>query len=241
MKILVTNDDGIRAEGLKILVEEAKKFGEVLVVSPKVEQSGKSHAINVSSGIEITKYEDLFPGVIAYSVDSTPADCVRYAHYQLKYDFDVVFSGINNGYNVGEDILYSGTVAAATEAVFCGKKGIAFSCARGTVSQIQPVFKKALNYIIKNNILKYGNLFNVNFNPNSKDIVITHQGKTVYDTHFIVKEDGLYYQRGKGYFDLNKNKDSDVYAVNNDYISISPLTADRTNYSVFYKLTNHKW
>ena len=126
MRILVTNDDGINSEGLKILVEFAKTLGKVVVVAPKFEQSAKSHALSIKGKIECLEVDKGF-NVPTYSVDSTPADCVRSAHYGLEEKFDYVFSGVNKGYNVGEDIMYSGTVAAATEAATLGKKSIAFS------------------------------------------------------------------------------------------------------------------
>ena len=103
MKILITNDDGIKAEGIKLLVELSKKYGEILVVAPSQEQSAKSHCIEIKKGINVTKVEE-FEGITCYSLDSTPADCVRFATYGLKYDYDIVFSGINRGYNLGDDI-----------------------------------------------------------------------------------------------------------------------------------------
>ena len=127
MRILITNDDGLYAEGLKILVEKARKYGEIVVVAPKEEQSAKSHSINIKTGIECKKV-NLFEGIDSYQIDSSPADCVRYAYYGLKLDFDLVFSGINKGFNVGEDIMYSGTCAAIFETESTKRNGIAFSC-----------------------------------------------------------------------------------------------------------------
>jgi 5'-nucleotidase len=126
MKILITNDDGVFAPGIVPLVEWARKLGEVTVVAPKVEQSGKSHAINFTSPIEIKKV-DLFEGVEAYAMDSTPADCVRFGITGLKREYDLVLSGINRGVNLGADIIYSGTVAAIFEAAYWKTRAIAFS------------------------------------------------------------------------------------------------------------------
>ena len=126
LKILISNDDGIYAEGISLLINEAKKYGSVMVVAPKEEQSGKSHALTLRKPMEIKKI-DLYEGVESYYVDSTPADCVRYAYYGMNYDFDILLSGVNKGYNVGDDIMYSGTTAAAFEASSMGKKAIAFS------------------------------------------------------------------------------------------------------------------
>ena len=119
MKILLTNDDGICAEGLKHLVKWAKTLGEVTVFAPKTQQSAKSHSINIHGTYEVTK-TDIFGGIEAYSVDSTPADCVRVAVLGMKKQFDLVISGINCGPNLGADIHYSGTVAACFEAALLG-------------------------------------------------------------------------------------------------------------------------
>ena len=126
MKILITNDDGIYASELIPLVKWAKKLGEVVVAAPKVEQSGKSHGIEIHKAFEV-KQVDLVEGVRAYAVNSTPADCVRFAILGLKEEFDLVISGINRGLNIGADIMYSGTVAAVFEAAALGVKAMAVS------------------------------------------------------------------------------------------------------------------
>ena len=104
MRILITNDDGLFAPGIVPLVEWAKKHGEVTVVAPKIEQSGKSHAIEFVKPFEIKKV-DIFEGVEAYSCDSTPADCVRFGIMGLGREYDLVLSGINRGVNLGIDMI----------------------------------------------------------------------------------------------------------------------------------------
>ena len=126
MRILITNDDGIFAEGIALLAEWAKTKGEVTVIAPKVEQSGKSHAIDFTRPIEIKKV-DLMDGVRAYSLDSTPADCIRFAVLGMNEHYDLILSGINRGFNLGADIVYSGTVGAIFEAARLGIKGVALS------------------------------------------------------------------------------------------------------------------
>ena len=106
MKILVTNDDGIFTDGIIGLAKWAKKLGNVTVIAPKVEQSGKSHSITLGKPYEILKV-DYPEDIEAYSVDSTPADCVRFAYLGLNRKFDLVLSGINQGMNLGNDIAYS--------------------------------------------------------------------------------------------------------------------------------------
>ena len=242
MKILVTNDDGIYSEGIKILVEFAKKYGEVIVVAPKIEQSAKSHALDIKGAIECKKV-DLFEGVDAYMVDSTPADCVRYAYYGLKEDFNLVLSGINRGYNLGNDILYSGTVAAAAEAALHFIKAIAFSTHHksfeGAISQFERVFK----HIIDNEMLEEWNLYNVNFPlfcDDSTEILLTAQGGTNFQTTFDLNGND-YYQKGVPCFENSKDKlNLDTSAIMNGYISITPLVYDRTNYYVLNNLKNKK-
>ena len=111
MRILIVNDDGIDTLGIRLLATWAKKYGEVTVVAPKVEQSGKSQAIEFVQPVEIKKVP-FMEGVTAYSMASTPADCVRFGFVGLNQTYDLVLSGINRGVNVGSDIVYSGTVGA---------------------------------------------------------------------------------------------------------------------------------
>lgn len=236
MKIIVTNDDGINAIGIRILAKLAKRLGEVTIIAPKVEQSAKSHAINVRNGIEICKIED-FEGIPRFQVDSTPADCVRYAVYGMKMDFDIVFSGINNGYNMGEDIIYSGTVAGATEANNSNKKGIAFSTERNNQHLLEEHFDEIMKFIFDNGLLDVANILNVNVPENPKGIKVTHQGHTNFETTFDMEEDGLYHQRGCP--DFGKDAQylkSDITAIHNQYISISPLVFDRTDYEAFIEI-----
>ena len=128
MKILVVNDDGIFAPGIKQLAEVAIKFGEVWVVAPDRQCSAMSHCITILSDLIVRKNNFPVKEVRAYSVSGTPADCVKIAlQYILPEKPDYIFSGINNGYNMGLDILYSGTVGAAMEGLIQGIPGIAFS------------------------------------------------------------------------------------------------------------------
>ena len=112
MRICITNDDGIHSEGLLRLVQWAQKLGEVHVYAPKVEQSAKSHAVEIHKPFEAKPAQ--VPGAVtAWAVDSTPADCVRFAVLGRHERFDLVISGINRGLNIGQDIMYSGTCSAA--------------------------------------------------------------------------------------------------------------------------------
>lgn len=233
LKILLTNDDGIEAQGLKLLYEKAKRYGDVYVVAPKNNQSAKSHSIVISHGFEVMK-SNLYPN--AYSVDSTPADCVRYAYYGLGLDFDIVFSGINNGFNLGDDIAYSGTVSAAIEARMMNKKAIAFSCPFYSFDGIS-YFEKTLDYIFEN-LIDIAPLLNVNFPVDPKGIKITKQGYLHYNTYFEEK-DGLVYQMGKPDYSKEAGKPlSDVACVFENYVSITPLTAEKTDIEILNKILN---
>ena len=231
MRILITNDDGIFAPGIRLLAEKAVKYGEVIAVAPEREQSAKSQAITIRRGLKFKELDEIVAGVKTYALDSTPADCVRFAKYYLKDDFDIVFSGINNGYNLGEDILYSGTVGAASEGVLAKGKAIAFSCTYNNFSEIEKWFDKIMDFILENKLLDKGDLFNVNVPLNAKGIK-THQGETNFETNFAL-EGSLVWQRGKPNFDKDVSGTSDVNAIYNNYISISPLTVNRTDLTIY--------
>ncbi len=237
MRILVTNDDGINAEGLKILVEFAKKIGNVIVVAPKEEQSAKSHALTIKGAIECQKI-DMFEGVESYYVDSTPADCVRYAYYGLKEKIDLVLSGVNKGYNLGNDILYSGTVAAAAEAALHNIKAIAISTDHHSFAGMEEL-DRVYQFVDDNKLLDEWNLYNINIPSkcNKKtEILLTCQGETNFQTFFELSGNN-YYQRGIPCFEDSLEKlYLDTSAIMNNYISITPLTYDRTNYEVLKRI-----
>ncbi len=235
MKILLTNDDGIYAEGLSILLGFAKKLGEVTVVAPLVQQSGKSQAIELHKPYEVKKVE-LDGAAEAYSVDSTPADCVRFAILGLKKRFDLVISGINRGFNVGEDIAYSGTVGAVYEAARQGHKALAMSSDlpgfEGAVEHIDEVY----DFISKNKMFDYTNILNVNFPIDVKGIRITKQGYPMYVDDFVCVGDDLYEPRLKCIYADAKNFDIDTDSVMNGYISITPLHRDNTNTEAYLQM-----
>ena len=122
MNILISNDDGWDAAGIEALAEVASTFGNCTIVAPALEQSGVSHQVTVARPLELVKQRDS-----VFSLDGTPADCVRIAVTQLKTSFDIVFAGINNGGNLGADVYVSGTVAAAREATLFDLPAIAIS------------------------------------------------------------------------------------------------------------------
>ncbi len=238
MKILITNDDGIKAEGLISLVKWAAKYGEVTTVAPLHEQSGKSHGFEIYHPIAVTEY-DLCPETTAYAVDSTPADCVRWGIIGLSQKYDLVISGINRGYNIGQDIVYSGTVGAICEAAIQGHKGLALSTAPdtlpGALEQLDYVFK----FLERNNLFAQNALYNVNIPENPQGIRITRQGLARYSDEWVDMGNGTYQQVGQFIFENTNNLELDTDCVMNGYISVTPLQSDRTNQTVFKKLAGY--
>ena len=235
MRILITNDDGIQNKGIRLLAEWAKKLGEVTVVAPKVEQSGKSHAIDFITPLEIKKVEFL-DGVEAYSLSSTPADCIRFGVLGLEKKFDLVLSGINCGVNLGADIVYSGTVGAIFEASRMHIPAIAFSSFPDGQEIVIKYLDEVYDYIMKNELFKECPLFNVNIPNESKGIRMTYQGSPYFSDRFIHKEGDIYVQEGAPMADIcPDDMDRDTVALINGYISVTPLLATRTDMTVFEK------
>ena len=236
MRILITNDDGINAPTLKKLAKWATKHGEVTVVAPKIEQSGKSHAIEIIKSMEIEKV-DFLEGVEAYYVDSTPADCARYGIIGLKRDYDVVISGINRGFNLGKDIVYSGTVGAIFESAGLGFKSVAISTAPDSLDLAVEQLDKVFEYFVKHDLFKENSIYNVNIpSCEPKGIRITRTGGGYYSDEFDCVGDKLFLQVGKMIWNDTNDMNLDTDAVMHGYISITPLSSERTETTVYAKL-----
>ena len=235
MRILITNDDGIQAAGLPGLVEWAKKYGEVTVICPKVEQSGKSHGIEIHKGFSLEQV-DLCPGVTAFALDSTPADCVRYAILGRKESFDLVISGINRGLNVGADIMYSGTVGAVCEAVNLGVKALAFSTSPAYYMEAAKHLDDIYAYIQAHRLLELNDFYNINIPSNPGAIRITHQGGPYYSDAFTL-ENGMVTPHGIDVFAPCSDDTVDTDCVLRcGNISIMPLLNQRTNMAIYQQL-----
>ena len=232
MRILVTNDDGIESVGLRILVEWATKLGEVTVCAPTVQQSAKSHAINIHDPIEVHTVPYM-SGVTAYSVNSTPVDCVRFATLGLKTTYDLVLSGINRGFNMGEDILYSGTCGCIFEAKLRSIKAVAFSTDPSTFDHAKAHLDDAWNCIQANNLFDYADLYNVNIPLDPKGICLTRQGDAYFTDSFDKLDDTHFQQNGYCIHENKYDLTIDTDATISGYISVTPLTIRRDDRVAF--------
>ncbi|MEE4312689.1 MAG: 5'/3'-nucleotidase SurE [candidate division KSB1 bacterium] len=247
MKILLTNDDGINAPGLFSLYKEMRRVGETTIVAPDSEKSAVGHAITLSDPLRVTDYykNGEFFG---YAVNGTPADCVKLAYWALDIKPDIVISGINLGHNTGINIIYSGTVSAATEGMFLNIPSIAISLTtfKDPDFSVAAKFARKLSLIVVRNGLPTGTLLNVNV-PAVKEeditgIVITKHGQANYQERFDRRVDPhnrVYYWLTGKKVELEEADDVDDRAVLNNKISITPVHFDLTNYDFIDTLK--KW
>ena len=236
MRILITNDDSISASQLLPLVRWCQKLGDVTVVAPKVEQSGKSHGIEIHKPFGFEKVQ-LAEDVSAYAVDSTPADCVRFAVLALQEHFDLVISGINRGFNIGTDAMYSGTVAAVTEAAILGIPAIALSTSPSYYDRAVDQLDRIFDFIREQDLMVKHHIYNINIPPQAAGIRITHQGGIYYSDDFLLDENGMCHPMGKCVYEDQNDLSLDTDAVMHGYISIMPLTTNMSDMGVFRSLT----
>lgn len=240
--ILVTNDDGITAPGIRNLVQAAAKFGEVVVVAPDSPQSAKGHAITISQPLRIHA-SDVFDGIEAYEVSGTPVDCVKLAKSVILKNRqpDLCVSGINHGSNASINILYSGTMSAAMEAAVENIPSIGFSLLDfaydADFSAAKHYAELLIGYALKDNNLPKGKLLNVNIPKlpleEIKGFKICHQAKGRWTEEFAEAID----PRGQKYYWLTgkfTNEDSspnaDINALEAGYVSVVPSIHDLTDY-----------
>lgn len=250
LRILVSNDDGIDAPGLYALVRELRTAGDVTVVAPDKQQSAVGHAITMNYPLRATRVlkDRQFFG---WAVEGTPADCVKLAiRSLLKEKPDVLVSGVNHGSNTAINIIYSGTVSAATEGTVLGIPSIAVSL---TTYGPNPDFRYAAKFARKLAIfvvkkgLPEGTLLNVNVpavkKADIRGVIVTRQGKTRWDDTFDVRRDpnnkAYYWLTGKLTI-IDHSDDTDEIAVSNNYISVTPIQYDLTDYSTLEKMRQWK-
>jgi len=242
--ILITNDDGVFAEGLVELAKLLKKKYRVTIVAPDRERSASSHSLTIHHPLRIFKIKE-----DRYAVDGTPTDCVILAtHKIIESKIDLVISGINNGPNMGEDILYSGTVAAAIEAMNLGIPAIAVSMGfrdKGEFSEGAEILLHMLDNDLFS-IMSTDCILNINLPqvPLQKisGIKVTRLGHRVYSDFIKERKD----PRGRPYYWIGGQTpkwtggvETDFHAVSNNAVSITPITIDMTKYSFFPQIK--KW
>lgn len=242
MRLLCTNDDGILAHGLKCLIAAAEPLGEVTVVAPDREQSATSHSLTLHHPVRPIQRGDR-----RWQVDGTPTDCVMLAVEALMPERpDFVLSGINHGQNMGEDVLYSGTVAAAMEGISIGIPSIAVSFAGGDLradvsmldDQIEPL-TELLRQLTSLPAFPPDTLLNINLPPTPgksiKGVRLTRLGKRVYSDSIKKMQDPWgrpIYWIGGGSIEWSGPPNSDFRAIEEGFISVTPLHLDVTHHAI---------
>ena len=249
--ILVTNDDGITAPGLRALVDAMQQIGEVVVVAPDSPQSGMGHAITIGKPLRLEKVA--FHGeFLGYQCSGTPVDCVKLAVNKILHRKpDLCVSGINHGSNSSINVIYSGTMSAAMEGAIEGIPSVGFSLNNYSM---EANFTACQHYakIVARNILSSGlpvnTLLNVNFPDLSlkkiKGLKLCRQALAKWEEEFDERKD----PRGRPYFWLtgkfrnyDKGEDTDEWALKNGYVSVVPVSFDFTAHHAFQFLNKMKW
>ena len=236
MKILITNDDSISSEVLLPLAKWAKQFGEVTVVVPKYEQSGKSHCIEIRKAFEVKQVPFDDPDIKAYTVDSSPADCVRFALEGMQTTFDFVISGINRGLNLGIDVLYSGTLGAVFEAATFGLPAVALSTKSGGFDEAMEALDEIKDFFVRHDLMKKNSLYNINIPIRHRGIRITRMGERYFVDEFLPQGNDMYLPTYKEIPTDSDDNSIDTNAILSGDISVTPLTLNRTNMTVFEEL-----
>ena len=238
--ILVTNDDGVNAKGIKALVEVAKQFGRVVVVAPDEGNSGMSHAITIKHPLRIHQH-NWGDDVEVYSVNGTPVDCVKLAISQIfKHKPDLLLSGVNHGSNSSVSVFYSGTMAAAVEGCLYGIPSIGFSLLdympdanfSGAIMYAPKIIDSVLSKGIRNGVCLNVNIPAIPKNE-IRGIKVCRQNMGTWREEFDKRTDprGFDYFWLTGYFhnEEPESTDTDEYALSNGYVSVVPVSIDLTD------------
>ncbi len=248
MRLLLTNDDGVNAKGIYTLAKELEKEHELIIVAPSNERSACGHSITIREPLLVKEVKLEGIKSKAYSVSGTPADCVRVAIDKVVYGkVDMVLSGINNGLNVGTDVLYSGTVSAAIEAAICKIPSMAVSveikdgvvCYETAAKYASEILQKAKNKYLKDDVV-----LNLNIpllkKEDIKGIKVCKIGDKTYNYYFVETisegENKSYQLKGEKN-NLNDN-DTDVYFIKQGYATVTPLHYDLTNFGILQEVSN---
>ena len=244
--ILITNDDGVTAPGIKNLVEAVKDLGKIVIVAPDKPQSGMGHAITIGSPLRlsaVTYFED----IEAYSCTCTPVDCVKLAVDKVLHRKpDICLSGINHGANHSINVIYSGTMSAAVEAAIESIPSIGFSLLDYSIEadfSAAAVYARRITELVLAKKLDKHLVLNVNFpavpEDQIKGIRICRQAYAKYQEDFLERQDPhgrRYYWLTGEFMNFDKGRDTDVWALQNNYVSVVPVQFDLTNYVLKSKL-----
>ena len=245
--ILVTNDDGIMAPGIRNLVDAVRGLGKVVVVAPDKPQSGMGHAITIGNPLRLQPMHHVFEGVEAWSCSGTPVDCVKLAVDKvLRRKPDLCLSGINHGANHSINVIYSGTMSAAVEASIESIPAVGFSLLDYSVEADFGPARKYVRMIVEEVLarpLDKHLILNVNFPavPDNliKGIKICRQAYAKYEEDFVERNDPnsrkYYWLTGK-FVNFDRGRDTDVWALEHNYVSVVPVQFDMTNYVLKSKL-----
>lgn len=242
MRILVSNDDGVHAPGIRALASEMARHGDIDVVAPDRNRSGASNSLTLTKPLRIRQLDNGY-----YSVDGTPTDCVHLAVTGfLDHKADVVVSGINDGANLGDDVLYSGTVAAAIEGRFLGLPAMALSMVGGNIQHYDTAATIAGQLVLKmrGDVLPSQTILNINVPDLPIDQIrgmqVTRLG-TRHGADPTIKDHDPrgrpIYWIGPPGLEADAGPGTDFYAVSQGYVSITPLQLDMTSYRAFDKLS----
>jgi 5'-nucleotidase len=238
--ILITNDDGINAPGIRNLVEAVKDLGKIYVVAPNKPQSGMGHAITIGEPLRLQK-QHIFEGVEAYACSGTPVDCVKVAVDKVLHRKpDLCLSGINHGANHSINVIYSGTMSAAVEAAIESIPSAGFSLLDFSIEADFTGARKYVRQIVEQMLktkLDKHTVLNVNIPAKPVELIkgvkVCKQAYAKYEENYVERKDphGKHYYWLTGEFvNFDKGKDTDVWALANNYVSIVPVQYDLTNY-----------
>lgn len=233
MKFLIVNDDGIESEALKKLIKVVDRdFGYCYLAIPSGQESAKSHAITTKNKITFEEITPVFQSEKTIIVNGYPSDCVRVAlNYYKDIKFDMVISGLNQGENLGYDLFYSGTVAAAREGCLFGIPSIAISASEFFQCNLEKDISDALKFVINNKLYEKSPLLNINVALKAKGIKIASQGQMIHRPILTSIDDNTYELR----YSLkvpSESDDKDQKLYNSGYTTITPLTIDQSDYKM---------
>lgn len=248
--ILITNDDGISAPGIRSLVESVRDLGKIVVIAPDKPQSGMGHAITIGHPLRLHPVE-MFGGIEAYQCTGTPVDCVKLGVDKVLHRKpDICLSGINHGANHSINVIYSGTMSAAVEAAIEGIPSVGFSLLDYSIEADFTAAKKYARLIVQKMLqhrMDKHTILNVNF-PAVEDkliagVKICRQAYAKYEEDFLERMDPhnrKYFWLTGEFVNFDEGTDTDVWALENNYVSIVPVQFDLTNYTLKNQLEK-KW